>query len=286
MDEPMPWNKGNFPLRGHDFLRSVLAMNPLCSASALALIFTCSRLLGGEVPAPFPMPSPLTAPDGVNSAAYPFPRFDWLERVHSNNTNAAQVAEKIQLVFDGDSITDWWKKPSNGPKESGLQIWNELYAKFGAFDFGIAGDKTQSLLWRLSQGQMKGIHPKLILLMIGTNNLAGNSNEEIAEGIRAIIAEYRRLCPDAVILLQGIFPRNAEAANPLRARIREINKIIAGYSDGKKVLFLDFGEKFLQPDGTLSADVMPDFLHPNGNGYRIWANAIQPFIDQYLSPSK
>jgi len=261
-------------------------MNPLRSASVLALLFTCSRLHGVEAPAPFPMPSPLSAPSGVNSAAYPFPRLDWVERVNSNNTNAARVADKIQLVFDGDSITDWWKKPSTGTKESGLQIWNERYDKFGAFDFGIAGDKTQNLLWRLSQGQMNGIHPKLILLMIGTNNLAGNTNEEIAEGIKAIIAEYCCLCPDTVILLQGIFPRNTESANPLRARIKEINKIIAGYADGKKILFLDFGEKFLQPDGTLSAEIMPDFLHPNGNGYRIWADAIQPFIDKYLPPSK
>jgi lysophospholipase L1-like esterase len=121
---------------------------------------------------------------------------------------------------------------------------------------------------------------------VALDELIALANEEIAAGIKAILNEYRRLCPDAVILLQGIFPRTAEASHPLRARIKEINKMIAGYADGKKVLFLDFGDKFLQPDGTLSAEIMPDFLHPNGTGYRIWADAIQPTIDQFFPPSK
>jgi lysophospholipase L1-like esterase len=146
----------------------------------------------------------------------------------------------------------------------------------------LAGDKTEHLLWRLSQGQMNGMHPKLIVLLIGTNNLGSNTNEQIAEGIKAILAEYRRVCPDAVILLQGIFPRGHEASDPFRARIKEINKVIATYADGKKVLFLDFGDKFLQPDGTLSAEISPDFLHPSAKGYQIWSDAIQPVIDQYV----
>jgi lysophospholipase L1-like esterase len=256
------------------------------TTTLLSILLPFTTLLGADLPVPMPMPSPLTAPAGVNTAVYPAPRLDWVDRVNADNAAAAQLADTIQLVFDGDSITDWWKKPSMGTRDSGLQIWNDRYAKLGAFDFAIAGDKTQSLLWRLAQGQMKGIHPKLILLMIGTNNLSSNTNEEIAAGIKAILNEYRRLCPDAVILLQGIFPRTAEASHPLRARIKEINKMIAGYADGKKVLFLDFGDKFLQPDGTLSAEIMPDFLHPNGNGYRIWADAIQPTIDQFFPPSK
>ncbi len=254
-------------------------MNPLRSASALALLLTCSQLLGVENPAPIPMPSPLTAPTGVNSAACPTPRLEWIARVKKTNDSAAKVADKIQLIFDGDSITDFWQS-------AGHPIWQERYERLGAFDFGISADKTEHLLWRLSQGQMNGIHPKLILLMIGTNNLNANTNEQIAEGIKAIIEQYRKLCPDATILVQGIFPRGHDPTNPMRERIKGINKIIAGYADGKKVLFLDFGEKFLQPDGTLSPEIMPDFLHPNGNGYRIWAEAIQPVIDQHITPAK
>ncbi|MCE9588166.1 MAG: GDSL family lipase [Verrucomicrobia bacterium] len=183
------------------------------------------------------------------------------------------------MVFDGDSITDGWQS-------KGRLVWQERYAKLGAFDFGISGDRTEHLLWRLSQGQMNGIHPRLILLMIGTNNLSKNSNEQIAEGIKAIINQYRSLCPDAVIIVQGIFPRTQSATNPIRERIKEINRIVAGYADGKRLLFLDFGDKFLEPDGTMSPEIMPDFLHPSAKGYQIWADAIQPVIDQYFPPAK
>jgi len=260
-------------------------MHPRCLTF---LLLTAASLLHAEDPAASPTPTPppgldwflsMATPPGENSAAYPLPKFDWISRVKKNNDDASKVADTIQLVFDGDSITDAW--PSKGNL-----IWQDRYAKLGAFDFGISGDRTEHLLWRLSQGQMSGIHPKLILLMIGTNNLGKNSNEQIAEGIKAIINQYRRLCPDAVILLQGIFPRAQSATAPLRERIKEINKQISSYADGKTVLFLDFGDKFLEPDGTMSPEIMPDFLHPSTKGYQIWADAIQPVIDQYFPPAK
>jgi lysophospholipase L1-like esterase len=226
------------------------------------------------MPSSFP-----SVPAGFNSAAFPTPRLEWLSRVKGIFDSASQVADKIQLVFDGDSITDFWQS-------EGREIWLERYARLGGFDFGIAADRTEQLLWRLSQGQMNGIHPRLIFLLIGTNNLGTNTNEQIAEGIKAIIDQYKKLCPDATIVVQGIFPRERDAFNPWRERIKEINKIISTYANGKNILFLDFGEKFLKPDGTLSQDVMPDFLHPSAKGYRIWADAIQPLIDQYVPPSQ
>ena len=122
--------------------------------------------------------------------------------------------------------------------------------------------------------------------MIGTNNIGSNTDEEIAEGNKAIVDQYRKLCPDAVILLQGIFPRSAAAADPIRARIKAINKILATFADGNKVLFLDLGDKLLQPDGSISTAIMRDHLHPNESGYRIWADAIQPYIDRYITPKK
>jgi lysophospholipase L1-like esterase len=253
-----------------------------------ALLLTAASFLHAEVPSVPPAPTSLpgldcfagmTTPTGDNSAICPLPRLEWFGRVKRNNDQAAKVAGQIQLVFDGDSITDWWQS-------WGLSIWQDRYAKLGAFDFGIAGDRTENLLWRLSQGQMNGIHPKLILLMIGTNNLGNNTDEQIAEGIKAIIDRYRRLCPDAVILLQGIFPCAQNATDPLRQRIKEINKTISTYADGKRVVFLDFGDKFLEPDGTMSPEIMPDFLHPSAKGYRIWADAIQPVIDQLFPPAK
>lgn len=241
------------------------------------LLFAAS-VFAGENPV-WPMPSSFPqAPAEANSATFPVPRLDWVVRVKSNNDKASKSASGIQLVFDGDSITDGWQG-------NGREIWAERYGKLGAFDFGISGDRTEHVLWRLSQGQMKGIHPKLIAIMIGTNNMGANSAEQIAAGVKAIVHDYRTQCPDATILLQAIFPRAHAATDPIRAKIKETNKIIAGLADGKKVIFLDFGDKFLEADGTLSPEVMPDFLHPNAKGYQIWADAIQPVIDQFF-PAK
>ena len=162
-------------------------------------------------------------------------------------------------------------------------MWTERYDKLGAFDFAIAGDRTQHLLWRLAQGQVKGIHPKLIAIMIGTNNMWDNSPEEIADGVKAIVADYQKRCPGAAILLQAIFPRGELPTDPVRAKIKATNEIISKLGDGKKVIYVDFGDKFLNADGTISNEIMPDFLHPSPKGYQIWADAIQPIIDQYFA---
>jgi len=129
------------------------------------------------------------------------------------------------------------------------------------------------------------MHPKLIVLLIGTNNIANYTPAQIGEGVKAIIDAYQKRCPDSAILLQGIFPRGEKPEDPARAKIKQVNEIISKFGDGKKVIYLDFGDKFLQPDGTISREIMPDFLHPSAKGYQIWADAIQPVIDQYL-PAK
>jgi beta-glucosidase len=241
------------------FLLSVMALIVISAANA-------------ETSPIVPMPSEF--PDNI--ATYPFPKdVAWMKRVKLTNETAQKKEAEIKLVFDGDSITDGWQS-------RGKQVWQERYAQYGAFDFGISGDQTQHVLWRLLQGQAKGLNPKLIAIMIGTNNLGGCKNEQIAEGVKAIVEEYRKICPNAVILLQGIFPRGNKAEDPNRQRIKDINKEIAKLDDGSKVIFIDFGDKFLEADGTLSPDIMPDFLHPNEKGYKIWADAIQPVIDKYL----
>ena len=221
------------------------------------------------------LPPPL--PVGANPAAFAAPKLDWVQRVKSTDDRAQAAASSIRLVFDGDSITDGWQG-------KGKEVWAQRYAHLGAFDFGIAGDRTQHLLWRLSTGQVDNLKPVLIALMIGTNNLSGNTDEQIAEGVAAIVQDYRTRCPDAVVLLQAIFPRGQHADDPSRARIKTINQIIAKLHDGKKVIFVDFGEKFLSADGSISPEIMPDFLHPSAKGYQIWADAIQPVIDQNFPP--
>lgn len=249
------------------------------SAVFLAVAQLVLSAFAGDSPGIWPMPlSVPEVPSDANTATFPAPRIEWLERVKSNNEKAARCADSIQLIFDGDSITDGWQG-------KGASVWAEHYGKLNAFDFGISGDRTQHVLWRLSQGQVNGMSPKLIAIMIGTNNLGNNSEDQIVDGVKAVVDDYRKRCPNATILLQGIFPRAHEANDPARAKIKVINKILAGFADGEKVLFLDFGDKFLEPDGTLSPEIMPDFLHPNAKGYQIWATAIQPVIDQYF-PTK
>lgn len=239
-----------------------------------SLLFT-GAAFAQTLPPICPMPAPMPVlPEGVNSATYPAPRMDWTTRVLLTNQKAHQIANSIQLVFDGDSITDGWQG-------NGKAVWAERYGNLGAFDFGIGGDRTQHVLWRLAQGQVDGVHPKLIAIMIGTNNTGTNTVEEIADGVKAIVADYRKRCPEAVILLQAIFPRAEQPTDPARAKIKAINENISKLGDGKKVIYLDFGDKFLNADGTMSREIMGDFLHPTAKGYQIWADAIQPIIDRY-----
>jgi lysophospholipase L1-like esterase len=151
-------------------------------------------------------------------------------------------------------------------------------------DFAIAGDQVQHVLWRLQHGELEGQNPKLIMLMVGTNNL-GEDPKEVADGIKLLLNEYETRCPSTHILLLGVFPRGAAAISPARDWVAKVSSLISSYADGKRVTYLDIGAKFLQPDGTLSADIMPDFLHPSAKGYEIWANAIQPIVDQYFPPA-
>ena len=201
---------------------------------------------------------------------------NWEKRALGNIANASAQAGSIDLVFDGDSITDFWQR-------TGLKVWTTAFAKYHPVDFGISGDTTQNLLWRLAHGQAQGLHPKVILLMIGTNDMKYTSSpQEIADGVAEIINEYRKICPDAVIILQAIFPRAASPTDPYRLKVNATNPLLAKLGDGSKVIYLDFGAKFLAADGTLTKDIMPDYLHPSEKGYQIWADAISPLLEKYV----
>ena len=202
----------------------------------------------------------------------------WEKRALDDIAEAQAKADSIDLIFDGDSITDFFNKAGKGKV-----VWDEYYGKLNAVDFAISGDKTENVLWRLSQGQANNTHPKLIFLMIGTNNMQTTSTPaEIAAGVQAIVTEYQKRCPNAVIVLQAIFPREHDAANPYRVKVKATNDLLAKMGDGRKVIYIDFGDKFLSPDGTLDAAIFPDFIHPSEKGYRIWAEAIAPIINQYF----
>lgn len=208
----------------------------------------------------------------------------WLGRHEQFVARARQGG--IDVLFLGDSITDAWRNEQKGAKA----IWDREFAPLGAANFGLSGDRTQHLLWRLENGELDGITPRAVVLMIGTNNTGfepdrktpKNTPAETAAGIAAIIRTIRRAVPETRIMLLAIFPRGEKPDDPLRRQVEQINAGIGGLHDGKFVHFLDIGAKFLAADGTLPKDVMPDFLHPNAKGYEIWVAAIKGPLTQML----
>lgn len=182
----------------------------------------------------------------------------------------------VDLLFVGDSITDGWRG-------GGKAIWDKTFGPFKPANFGISGDRTEHVIWRMRNGELDGIQPKLVVLMIGTNN--GDPAPDVALGIKTILSDIHERCPRAKFLLLGIFPRS-EKPDGARAKNEEVNKLIAKFAGALelgRVSYLDIGAKFLAADGTtLPKDVMPDFLHPNEKGYQIWADAIIDKVKQLM----
>jgi lysophospholipase L1-like esterase len=219
------------------------------------------------------------AGDKSNPAADPKPRDKgWVKR-HEGFVAIAKKGD-VDVLFLGDSITDAWRGKAAKP------TWDKLFAPLKAANFGIGGDQTQHVLWRITNGELDGITPKVAVLMIGTNNLGGHSAEQIAGGVTAIVKSIQEKSPTTKIMLLAIFPRDAGPDSPRRAKIADINKMIAKLDDGKKVRYLDIGKKFLEADGTLPRTIMPDLLHLSARGYEIWGEAIDPLLHEMLGTKK
>lgn len=176
----------------------------------------------------------------------------------------------FDILFEGDSITDWWQQ---GGAQGGVEVQKKYFGDVNVANFAVAGDTTQGVLWGLQNGEGQGHKPKAIMLMIGTNNSGGNTGEEIAEGVGAIVYEMRKDFPDAKIMLLAIFPRGSGPSDRMRQTNEEANKIIAKLDDGKHVFFKNINDKFLDAQGHLIG-FRGDNLHPNAEGYEIWANAV------------
>jgi lysophospholipase L1-like esterase len=185
----------------------------------------------------------------------------------------------IDLLFLGDSITDAWRGQS---ARGGKEVWDKQFAPLKAANFGIGGDRSQHVLWRILNGEMERIKPKVAVVMIGTNNLGSNTDAQIAAGIKAVVKAVHEKSPNTKVLLLGIFPRGAKAETKDRMRIAAINKEIAKLDDGKTVRYLDIGQKFLDENGALSKDIMWDALHLTTRGYEIWAEAITPTVKEMM----
>ena len=212
----------------------------------------------------------------VNTATLPETRDGRaLQRHERINARVAAMKGACDLIFVGDSITE-------GFEDEGREVWADRYAKRRAANLGISGDRTEHVLWRLENGNLDGLQPKLAVVMIGTNNFGHGTHEapQVLEGIQAVIASLRAKRPDMAILLLGIFPRG-ERFNAMRGDILQVNQALARLED-EQVHFLDIGAAFVEDDGSISKTVMPDALHLSPEGYRRWADAIEPSIRQLL----
>jgi len=186
----------------------------------------------------------------------------------------------VDLLFIGDSIIHGWEN-------TGKEIWDAYYAPRKAVNMGFGGDRTEHVLWRLDHSNFEGISPKLAVLMIGTNNSNGDDNtaEEIADGIIAICHRLRIKLPRTKILMLAIFPRNPESSAQRQKNARA-SILASRIADGRMIYYLDINSSFLTDDELLTKDIMPDYLHPNKAGYKIWAEAMEPKIAQLMGERK
>ena len=199
-----------------------------------------------------------------------------------------EIAKKgdIDLLFCGDSITDFWGNNDPASHHNGKAVFDKYFGALKVANFGISGDTTQGVLYRLQNGEGQGFQPKAIMMMIGTNNISNQPHPtapEVADGVISDVNELRKDFPNAKILLLGIFPRGAPT-DPYRKTIADVNTIISKLDDQKHIFYLDIGPKFLDADGVIPPDIMsePSPLHPTEHGYEIWAEAVKDVIAKLM----
>ncbi len=203
------------------------------------------------------------------AAPRPWGTATWLA-LHERFVARARQGD-VDVLFLGDSISAFFPV-------AGADAWDRAIAPLGSVvDFGIEGDRTQFVLWRVLHGELDGSNARVVVLMIGTNNLAAATPDSVAGGIAAIVGAIRARLPDAVVVLNAILPRGAPD-DPVRAKIAAVNARIATLADETHVRWLDAGPAFLEPDGTLVPGAMRDGLHPAEAGYEIWAAALAPLL--------
>lgn len=205
--------------------------------------------------------------------------YDWTTR--HREASALMRARQPDIVMLGDSITHFWGGEPLGGRRTGAAEWDRFFAGRTVVNLGYGWDRTENVLWRLENGEFEGVTPKVVVLMIGTNNVALNTPDEIAAGVAAICASIHERSPATRILLLAIFPRG-QRPDATRGKVDDVNRRIARLGDRDYVAFLDIGPKFLEPDGSISAEVMYDYLHPTAKGYAIWSAAMAPTLDRML----
>ena len=200
----------------------------------------------------------------------------WVQRYKQKLTVARQGG--VDLVLIGDSITRGWEQ------EFAKDVWNQYFSEYRSLNLGFGGDRTEQVIWRIQHGAVNGISPKLVVLLIGTNNTGSQKSPaiETALSIRNILEELESRLPQSKILLMAIFPRSASPDNELRLLNNEINKKISKLADNKNIFFLDINNRFINESGELSQEVMHDYLHLTKQGYEIWAASMAPVVSALI----
>jgi len=244
------------------------------AALALALAAGCA---GGGPPAPAVDPAPAAASAPLVT---PEPNAGRLERMQQLEQRVREVVaggQPVSLVFLGDSITEGWEG-------AGAEVWARRDAARGALNLGVGGDRTQNVLYRLRAGQLDGLAPRVLVLLIGTNN-TGNGLEppgEIRDGIAAILDQLAVRMPDTRVLLLAVFPRGRAPDDAARLNNEAVNRLLPALCDGRRAVFLDSGPAFTEAGGELSPAIMPDALHLSPEGYERWAAAMEPPLERLL----
>jgi len=254
---------------------SVLSRRPILLTLTLAALSILS-----SIPAALADTSP-------NTAIVPVPKlendsYDWYAR-HDEVLN---VKDKInpEIVMIGDSITHFWGGPPVSKHRRGPQAWKQLFGDRPVLNLGFGWDRTQNVLWRLDHGEFDGLHPRYVVINIGTNNFSTTANarantpEEVAQGIQAICDRIRKKSPESRIILMGVLPRGEKPDYPYRSKILALNKLLPEVAKAPGIQFLDIGQQFLLPNGELPRRLMSDFCHPTEEGYAIWAAALKPLL--------
>lgn len=199
----------------------------------------------------------------------------WMPRHEEKLTEKGR--KTADVLFLGDSITHGWET-------TGETVADEQFSGFSIYNLGYSGDRTENVLWRFKHGEIDGINPELAVVMIGTNNTGHrqDSPECTARGIEMILDELGEKLPDTEVLLLAIFPRGDTPDDELRQINSEINQQIEKLADGERIHFMNINSVFLDDEENLTEDIMPDKLHPNEYGYKLWAESMLPAIREHL----
>jgi len=227
---------------------------------------------------------------GISAADQPTPRSDRNSLIA--HTQLLEKARKggIDVYFEGDSITRRWGTSDEQYKKF-LANWRQNFFGWNAANFGWGGDTIQNILWRLSNGELDNVNPKIIVVLAGTNNVGNKSPEggedwrvaDITSGIRALLDICLQKAPGATIVLMGIIPRNDNIE--VMPVIKKVNGNIAKFADGKKIRYLNINNKLADEDGKfLEGIANRDGVHLEVKGYQVWANALKPIFTELLGP--